>query len=509
MDINSKLKASGSQYFLLIIYSTFIGMVLWRHEMWRDELQAWGIVASSDSFKTLVENIRYEGHPMLWFLVIWPVATVFTSVVAMQVLQFGLTLVLAYLVIFRSPFKTVEKAGLLFSYFFLFEYTAISRNYLIGAILIYWICILWKAPQRNALWISVLLFLLFQTNSFAFLIGLALAAALVLELYSRGLQRQFYRSYVGMTIILIAGVALVSLSTPPPDGTYAPGWFFKWDAHEMIRALSSFLHGILPAIKPRAYNFWNANVLDESLAATIVSLSLFLTLLFLFRNNRSALVILSVSTLLMMFFIYTKQIGAMRHKGHFFLALTAALWVFYAQESDKGLSGRNILKYIIGAILSIQVLAGLTAWYKDVRYPFSQAANTAAYIRDNLPENIRVAGVFQELLVPLRWYLKKPVYFLDVERELPFVVWNEKNWNKTLFTQPDSVTYARFADYQKEFGPAVLVMAYHVPHDKVKEGYFDTLNVSGARYRIHCFKAFDQAIERQESYFLLNLEQLP
>jgi hypothetical protein len=508
--MNSTTVFNSSRYkiLLLMIYAFFIGIVLWRHEMWRDELQAWGIVASSDSFEALIQNIRYEGHPLLWFLMIWPIAKVFDSVVAMQVLQFILTLVLGCTVIFKSPFKMAGKVGLLFSYFFLFEYTAISRNYLIGAILIYWICIQWKDPQKNALRISLLLFLLFQTNTFAFLIGIGISAALLLEIYSQGLRWQDYLTYLGIVIILPAGVVLVSLATPPPDGTYAPGWFLKWDASEIIRASSSFLHGILPSIKPKAYNFWNANVLDESWMASLISLFLFSTLAFLLRKNKSALVIFVVSILLILFFVYTKQIGAMRHKGHFFLGLTAALWVYYIQKLDTNRRSENTLTYLIGAILSVQVLTGFTALYKDVRYPFSQSENTAAYIRKNLPENIRVAGAFQELLIPLRWYLQRPVYFLDIEREQPFVVWNNKNWNETLFMQPDSVTYVRFAEYQKKFGQAVLVMAYHTPHNEVKEGYSDTLNLAGGRYRIHCFKAFDQAIERQESYFLFNMEEI-
>jgi hypothetical protein len=496
------------KWLLLIIYGTAMALVLWKHEMWRDELQAWGISATSDSFGDLLRNTRYEGHPLLWFLMIWPVTKVFHDVEALQVLQFILTIVLGCTVIFKGPFSVAQKAGLLFSYFFLFEYTAISRNYLIGAILIYWICIYWKESQKNTIRISLLLFLLFQTNSFAFLIGLGFSAALMLEFYGQGFRRQYYFTYIGSVTILLSGIYLVSFATPPADGNYASGWLLRWDFTEIIRTLSAFTHGILPTVKLHSYNFWNANYLVDSVFASMLAVFLLFLFIYFIRSNRSAVVIFTVSVLLILFFVYSKQIGSMRHKGHFFLALTAALWIFYAQKTDINRGNQYALRYLFGAILGVQVFAGITAWFKDVRYPFSLAKHTAAYIDDNFPADTPVAGVYQELLVPLRWYLQRPVFFLDIERAQPFVVWSQGSWNKEFFMQSDSVTFSRFAEYQKKNEHAILVMTYHVPNSQVKQGYIDTLNLKAGRYGIECFKAFENAIEREESYFLFKLKAL-
>ena len=49
-------------------------MSVLRHEMWRDEIQAWSIVIGSRSVGDLLHGaLRYEGHPPLWYLVLMPI----------------------------------------------------------------------------------------------------------------------------------------------------------------------------------------------------------------------------------------------------------------------------------------------------------------------------------------------------------------------------------------------------------------------------------------------------
>ncbi|MCA9781739.1 MAG: hypothetical protein KC800_33705, partial [Candidatus Eremiobacteraeota bacterium] len=42
------------------------------HDMWFDELQAWGLVCTSRSPMELIGMIEPEGHPPLWYLLLYP-----------------------------------------------------------------------------------------------------------------------------------------------------------------------------------------------------------------------------------------------------------------------------------------------------------------------------------------------------------------------------------------------------------------------------------------------------
>src|SRR6266498_233586 len=49
--------------FCLLVF----GYTMAHHELWFDEIHSWNIAKGSGSFVDLISNIRYEGHPPLWY----------------------------------------------------------------------------------------------------------------------------------------------------------------------------------------------------------------------------------------------------------------------------------------------------------------------------------------------------------------------------------------------------------------------------------------------------------
>ena len=54
---------------VLLLYVVFNGVLLWRHEMWRDEINVW-LMGRDLSIAELFREIKYQGHPCLWYLLI-------------------------------------------------------------------------------------------------------------------------------------------------------------------------------------------------------------------------------------------------------------------------------------------------------------------------------------------------------------------------------------------------------------------------------------------------------
>ena len=486
-------------------YSAAVIFLVWHHEMWRDELQPWGIGASSRTLADLIRNIRYEGHPIVWFVPVWVLTKLFDDPAALQVLHTGLVLTTAWLVIFRSPFSLPEKALILFSYYFLYEYGAISRNYQIGVLLICFICILWKNPHENLLKISLLIFLLVQTNAFAFLIGLGLSIGLLVDEYTRKTLWPLTGRHISAALIILVGVYLTSLSVPPDDSSIITVWVGNFDMGTVWFALAGIAHGFLPITGFDEYYFWNYSYVPFGLSIKILlGLILLIVAFFSMPKDRIALVVLCASVFFIFAFTYMKPRGNFRHFGHYTVVLVAAFWI---QGSRTDLVQKRVVSigYFGLLVLLIQLVAGVNAYYRDIRYPFSNARNVAAYIKGHYPANVSVAGAFQDMLTAVRWYLQKPIYYLETQEYGSYVIFNLAHWNDSLNAQPDSVTYARYVAFQKTHTPSLLIMGYHsLPVPDV--GHVDTLHTPEGNYLFTCTKKFEGALTR-EDYYLFDVKR--
>ena len=97
--------------------------------MWRDEFNAFGIAVASPTLPSLFHHIHYEGHPWLWYMLLWFVSKITVDPVGMKILE-GVIGVSIYLVIgLSSPFSRLEKVLIFCGYFISFEYTVLSRMY--------------------------------------------------------------------------------------------------------------------------------------------------------------------------------------------------------------------------------------------------------------------------------------------------------------------------------------------------------------------------------------------
>ena len=108
-------------FVLLAVYNT---IRLFRHVMWRDELQAFMVAAASNTPLDLFAKLKYEGHPGLWHLLLWVITRFTTDPVAMQVLHLVIALGVWVLVWRLSPFRPVGKLLLLLSYYLFWESSA-------------------------------------------------------------------------------------------------------------------------------------------------------------------------------------------------------------------------------------------------------------------------------------------------------------------------------------------------------------------------------------------------
>lgn len=398
------------------------GLGLARHEMWRDELQAWLIPAGSGSPGELIHNLRYEGHPALWHSLLWIVSRVTQKPEAMQLLHLAISAAAVFLFVRSAPFSRPVRALFAFGYYPLYEYTVISRNYGLGMLLLFAACALFPTRRRSYLPLAAVLALLANTNPYAWIVALAFAGALTLEaLLDRELRRA--DAALGLLVFLAGAGMAAAQMIPPPDGQYATAWYLSWQTPRAARVLATLSRALLPVPRPGEPTAWNSNLLwaVHRGAATLIAPALFAAAVAALRRHRTALLLYLGGTAALLGFTYVKYVGYTRHHGAHFLLLLACLWIARA-ETSPSLRRRDLALVLL---LAVNVAAGAWVYAQDLRRPFSAARATAEFLRDPAYREAILVGYTDMTATPVSGYLGRPFFHPQSRTVGTYVLWNE------------------------------------------------------------------------------------
>ncbi|PZF78936.1 hypothetical protein DK847_03905 [Aestuariivirga litoralis] len=409
-----------------------------QHEMWRDELQAWMLARDSASLTELLQNLRYEGHPALWHLLLMPLTRLSDGPEAMQVLHVLIATGTVYLVMRHAPFGLVVRVLLCLSYFLFYEYAQLARNYAPGVFLAFAFCALFPARRRHVLALAALLFLLAQTSVFGTFLAAALGAALLVEeLLARQAAGRAWRltpRVAAAALIILAGLALAVVQLrPPADSGFATAWYFGFETERLRLPFVALIDGYLPFPLPGP-GYWNEVAMRAhpalgaiALLAVLLAMAVFIAGL---RRRPAALVAFLLATIACLAFFYVKYPGSVRHHGIVFIALVVALWIAPSCTATGAgtAAGRwqRASAVLLLLILAGQAAAGLTAALLDWRYPFSQAKATAGFISQHAGPADMLVGAAGPAASAVAGYLHRPVHYLESGSFGTFVRWDNR-----------------------------------------------------------------------------------
>ncbi|MGB0562081.1 MAG: hypothetical protein ACPGVO_09790 [Spirulinaceae cyanobacterium] len=453
------------------------------HAMWRDELNVWLIVRDSTSWANYLYNIRYEGHPPLWYLTLsfWNVFT--DNPLVMQLWHWSLGITVMVIFWRFSPFARWQKTCFTFSYFPFYEYFLISRNYALGILCLFGVCAVFPHRRKRYWPLAILLALMANTNAYALLIAFGLVLMLVIEAIANRLgqcsdcdptnirptvgagfkpaPKPAWDSIASLLIVAVGFAIAVSILRPPADSYLQgglTGWNFVWSGEQWWRSLSRVWSAYAIVLIPA-----DSRVFDTNLFG-VISLVIILTVsLGLWRKPLPLFFYLFASGEII-FFTYVKFLGSPRHYGHLWFVLLAALWLSadYAplmrQVPWQPLRwAESILtrykKYLLGLFLILQLVGGLVAYVRDWTYPFSASKATAAYLRaEQLDQDFIIAS--EDLaMAPISGYLNRKLYYPERQALGSFTLFNSAR-------QP--VTPAQILDQTQQIltreAPAVILI---------------------------------------------------
>ncbi|KAB2810282.1 hypothetical protein [Phaeocystidibacter luteus] len=377
------------------------------HQPWRDEAQAVMLAQDATGFWDLIQRIRWEGHPMLWFLLIKVVGPTLTPL-----LHSTFAVGTNALIIFKSGWPRWLKWALPFTYYFAFEYAVIYRDYAVGIFLLFAAVTVWKTRPNLAF---ILLLLATQANFFALILASTLGVLMLIE--DPRSKSWFWRIPVALALLVFTIYQL----TPPESGGFASGWGFSSDLFQT--ATGSVGMGIPIPMFGGQFDY-------GSHYGLIYSLILLGILSLTFPSTKHRWLFIGSAAVIILF-CSIKLHAYIRHTGHVWVLFLLLHFILSRQ-------GQKIIRFkLLSLVLLGQLVAGslyLNQEFNNNEY--SSAADVAEYLTEAQIPNEKTA-VFPDNLTPAISLESGHAYYQPTrDTVMTHIIWDAKSqedvWPKQL-----------------------------------------------------------------------------
>ena len=270
-----------------LVHTLLVGVLLWLHEPWRDELQAWSIAMASHNPFELLPNTRLEGRPPGWQLLLWPFAQVVTSVRMLQLVTFVVGSVAAWWWLRRSALAGWLKAVVLFGFLLTGGYLVHSRDYVLSFLVL--LAAVSTYERRGAsMRLAVVLCVLAWVNAFS----LAMAVAFFVAVWAaelpafRRMTEDAQRRFVESVLVCLGWFGLSAYLTLPTE-----------DNQFQVGVYKGFGRALTRSFIPLDYEWAWLQRIDDFVAAGL----LVLVLAYAWSRSRVAFAFVAVSMALLLY----------------------------------------------------------------------------------------------------------------------------------------------------------------------------------------------------------------
>lgn len=483
---------------VLLITILFFAVAFWgilNHEIWLDEAQHWLISRDSHSLSELFKNTRYEGHPILWNVLLYFISFFTHKVIAFQLFHICISTISVWIFLTYSPFSKSFSILFILGYFCFYEYSVISRNYSIGILFLFLICACWQ--QRHQHYFKLFLLLSFAANTHleTFILSLILAAIIIYERFWKLKTIAFSRSfYAGLIVFILFSILSLIQIQVPPDHPY----HFEFSVSGINSTISAITKSFFPIPDFFRTHFWNSYLLlDVSKIVFISLLPVLIFMLIILTSDKKIPFLFFISSFsLIILFLFLSSRTAVRHFGFLYFSFIITLWIgkYYSGETNEWNSFFVKLKskygsFILTILLSVQAIAGITAFLLDWKRPFSNGKITANYIREERLDQYKIAAKYCGSTT-IDSYLDRQVFYPEIGDSVSFCKWN---------LQLNHYDRTKFIEYFSHINQPTLLIFNEAIQDTDKL-------LNSENFSVSFLKQFEDGNLQMENFYLYLIE---
>lgn len=522
---------------------------IWHHTMFFDEVNAWGIAAASPTLAKLFFYVHYEGHPWLWYFILWFPSRLTHDPVAMKWVEAALGTAIIAVLGLLSPFTLKQRALILSSYFLVWEYTVMCRMYSVMLLCVLLYVVLRIRNPRNLLGCSILLGIAANTD----MAGMLLASALLIEFAYTSLftptsplssqaqhselerSNNFFSLFAGPRDLrrwlpaLAVYIAFIALAV----ATLWPSKDISWQSSGRLGSLALNRHHIDASfgnmiaapwwpISPHfPHHFWETSIADAHWLYLLVPFVLF-TYWITFRRHRSLLLLMACTLTFGILFADVVYVGRPRHWGIAFVSFIVGLWLQAAEQhrtrtrqadlahqasresridATRELAIRHHPHWSpwTYALLTVSAAAGVCAIVGSWMHPFSRAREAATWIRATQPPNAPITGMPDVSFASLAEELQRPVWFLECQCVDTFKLFSKEREDFPEYDIPTRLDTALTLQHRQQ----ILFAFFHpLAADDLK-------GLAHKGLSAELVQSFPDADMKSESYFFYQIRRVP
>ena len=402
----------------LLIYSLLSFIWIWMHEPWRDEAQAWLIVRDLD-LGGILKQMVWEGSPALWHMLLFPLTKSGLPYVSMFILHWLIAVFAVWILLYKLPLNKFIKIGLLFSYYLIFEYVLVARNYNLTILLLFIIAWVYESRHKKPISFSIYILLLFNSNIHSFGAATALTIIFFWEMF---INYNFNRKNIIALLIMLSGIILLFLQMPPIVAV-------KQNA---IVEMSAFnFHSVFIAISNSFLPGFNLNVFSGFIFSIIL---LLFFIRFLIRPK--IFIFLLVSEIWLFYIFGSVHGGELRHHGFImiFIIFSLLLEKYYPIEpvtiSNKKLEFsiiRKLSSIILILCLFLSIYQSIRFYHDELQFNYSGSREAAEFIKNNIPADQVIIAHRSYACSSLLPYLPEyKFWYADREEFGSFLTWDKQ-----------------------------------------------------------------------------------
>ena len=203
------------EYLTLVLYAALVAFAIPYHEPFVDEAQSWQLARTLSLHDLFHTYLRYEGSPGLWHILLWVLIRLHVTYANIHWICGAIGFAGVSVLVLKSPFPRYLKLTLPFTYFLLFQYAVIARNYVLAPLLFFLIALCWK---RTPLVVALMLGLLANVSLHTAVIsgGLAIAYLIARNREGSASDPRFRRQLIFGAFILLGLYAFAIWTVWPP-----------------------------------------------------------------------------------------------------------------------------------------------------------------------------------------------------------------------------------------------------------------------------------------------------
>ena len=393
---------------ILFIYSILVIFGGMHHEPWRDEAHAW-YTARENSLPVLFDNAKYEGVQILWYILLFPFAKLGFPYETMTFIHVAIAIAAVALLLFLGKPPYFAKVLFAFSYYMVYEYAVIARNYVLFVFLLFAIACVYSQRMNRPIIYGALLFLLFQVNVYSIIPAAVLTVFFIYDLLY---LKKISRGSILAVLMMLCGGVLILLQFMGGSSLIDSSYFNDKD---ILQSSHIVLNNM---VVPVSKYYFVPNPPTILLNTLYYSMLIFLAVFFAYISKNLRIFMMASISVLGEFFINLKaHEGTVRHHGLIFIIIFFYWWLFNQSkysESRLQRSVRNLFTGLVSFFLAISVVFGIKTIISDFKYPFSGAKDMAQYIAaHNLGQmkTVSYEGGFGEAVLP--YFKNKQFWFSE------------------------------------------------------------------------------------------------